>query len=471
MSTRSPTSSGKPASSTIMAPRLESPLPEAESLSWFCPTLPPITVARTTNRIQPRMAVFRCVALQRPARAARFLGCKLLSPVVGVEHCGESSQPRGTGVGRASGVLSGEIPWGPARAGPRPPGAARTVGPWGAYALQVRQNGQHAPVPRRARRQLELGEDARDVALHHALADAEARRRSPGWTGPRPCARAPRARAARACRAGPRGARRSSIRATTSGSSAEPPCPTWRTALAKRVAVGHAVLEQVADALGALPQQLHRVGHLDVLREHEHAGAGQLLADRRAPPAGPRRCAWAASGCRRPRRRAGARAPRAGARRRRRPARRRRSPAPRSTPHDPRAQQHRVVGHDDAQRRAGRALARRRRRRARARRPPRARTRRPSAGARSRSLASARPAPRRARPAARAATSSSHGGGSWTCAHIFSTSLSRSNTTCRSARGTARSPARRRPPARRPRRRAPARATCSRPCPSRSRCA
>src|SRR5215208_314408 len=64
-----------------MAPRLESPLPDAESLSWFCPILPPITVARTTNRIQPRIAVLRCVALQRPARAARFFGCMVLSPV------------------------------------------------------------------------------------------------------------------------------------------------------------------------------------------------------------------------------------------------------------------------------------------------------------------------------------------------------------------------------------------------------
>src|SRR3954471_1436066 len=82
--TRSPASAGKPASSAITAPRLESPLPDATSLSWFCPTLPPITQARTTNRIQPRMAVFRCVALQWPARAARFfLGGKVVSPVWG----------------------------------------------------------------------------------------------------------------------------------------------------------------------------------------------------------------------------------------------------------------------------------------------------------------------------------------------------------------------------------------------------
>ena len=41
----------------------------------FWPILPPTTVARTTNRIQPRMAVLRCWALHRPARAARLRGC------------------------------------------------------------------------------------------------------------------------------------------------------------------------------------------------------------------------------------------------------------------------------------------------------------------------------------------------------------------------------------------------------------
>src|SRR3954447_24966181 len=81
MSTRSPTCCGKPASSTIMAPRLESPLPDAESLSWTWPTLPPTSVASTTNAIHPRIAVFRCCALHLPARAARFLGCKSPSPM------------------------------------------------------------------------------------------------------------------------------------------------------------------------------------------------------------------------------------------------------------------------------------------------------------------------------------------------------------------------------------------------------
>ena len=43
--------------------------------------------------------------------------------------------------------------------------------------------------------------------------------------------------------------------------------------------VRDAVLQQVADALGALGEQVERVLGLDVLREHEHAGAGMLLAD------------------------------------------------------------------------------------------------------------------------------------------------------------------------------------------------
>ena len=40
-----------------------------------------------------------------------------------------------------------------------------------------------------------------------------------------------------------------------------------------------AVLEQVADALGALGEQVERVLGLDVLREDEHARAGMPLAD------------------------------------------------------------------------------------------------------------------------------------------------------------------------------------------------
>ena len=277
-------------------------------------------------------------------------------------------------------------------------------------------------------RELELGEDARDVALDHALAHAEA-------VGDRlvglALGHAPEHLAL---------ARRELVERALGAAAVEHPrhdlgierraaLPDLAHRVGERVAVGHAVLEQVADALGALPQQLDRVGHLDVLREHEHARARQLLADRRGPPRSPssvcvgrhpdvddrhvgpvrahlahelvgvaglrhdveagrlqarRRHRCAAAPSRRPRRRAAAR------------------PAPARAP---------------------------RRRRARARRPPRARTRPPSAGARSDALASA---PASTSPSAHGRsgrTSSSHGGASWTCAHIFSTSLSRSNTT------------------------------------------
>src|SRR5215210_1520204 len=74
-STRSLACSGKPAASTIMSPRFDSPLPRAESSRSFWPTLPPTTVARTTNRIHPRMAGLRCWALHLPMRAAGLRDC------------------------------------------------------------------------------------------------------------------------------------------------------------------------------------------------------------------------------------------------------------------------------------------------------------------------------------------------------------------------------------------------------------
>src|SRR5215217_2705756 len=45
------------------------------------------------------------------------------------------------------------------------------------------------------------------------------------------------------------------------------------------VHVRYAVLEQIADAFGALGEKLHRVRRLYVLREDEHAAGGVLLAD------------------------------------------------------------------------------------------------------------------------------------------------------------------------------------------------
>ena len=132
-----------------------------------------------------------------------------------------------------------------------------------------------------------------------------------------------------------RGGGRRAVR-RPSGSSAEPPSATRRTAPRNSSTSDDAVLEQVADALGAVREQVERVAGLDVLREHEHAGLRVLLADLLARRAGPRRCASAACGCRRSRRRACTSAPSASAPRRCRPGRRPRSRRPRAAARCPR---------------------------------------------------------------------------------------------------------------------------------------
>jgi hypothetical protein len=58
-------------SSRISAMRPDSP-GASPSPSCFVPTAPPSTTAITTNAIQPKVAVFQCAALHRPARAARL---------------------------------------------------------------------------------------------------------------------------------------------------------------------------------------------------------------------------------------------------------------------------------------------------------------------------------------------------------------------------------------------------------------
>src|SRR3954452_2989506 len=95
MSTCSPALSGNPAALMIMSPRLDSPLPAADSSIWFWPTLPPITVARTTNAIQPRIAIFRCCALHLPTRAAMFRDC-MRAPWEGWRGIAGSIAPAGT---------------------------------------------------------------------------------------------------------------------------------------------------------------------------------------------------------------------------------------------------------------------------------------------------------------------------------------------------------------------------------------
>ena len=82
-STCSPLDLRKPASATATSAAFDEPLPICASSSEFVPIIPPPTVARTTNAIQPRIAILRCCALQRPARAARFVGL-MTAPVVDV---------------------------------------------------------------------------------------------------------------------------------------------------------------------------------------------------------------------------------------------------------------------------------------------------------------------------------------------------------------------------------------------------
>ena len=114
------------------------------------------------------------------------------------------------------------------------------------------------------------------------------------------------------------------------------------------VHVGDAVLQQVADALGALAEQLHRVGRLDVLRQDEHARSRASARGSPSPRAAPRRSASAACGCRRARRPACACGPSAAARRRSRSGATTSKPRVLEQPRDPLAQQDGVVREHDA---------------------------------------------------------------------------------------------------------------------------
>src|SRR2546423_8944823 len=59
----------------------------------FVPTAPPIAIAAITKASQPMIAALRCWALQRPARAARLLGCISVPPGWVDLHHGGSVPP------------------------------------------------------------------------------------------------------------------------------------------------------------------------------------------------------------------------------------------------------------------------------------------------------------------------------------------------------------------------------------------
>ena len=112
---------------------------------------------------------------------------------------------------------------------------------------QPAQHREHAAVVGSAGREVELGEDVADVLLDRAVADHERAARSPRSTGPRPSARAPRARAATAARADPgAGCGRAAARRPRGRARCRRRRPGAR--VDELAHVGDAVLQQVADA-------------------------------------------------------------------------------------------------------------------------------------------------------------------------------------------------------------------------------
>ena len=134
---------------------------------------------------------------------------------------------------------------------------------------------------------------------------------------------------------------------TIVGSTTVSPSASRRSASTRMPGVEHALLEQVADALGMLLEQPQRVARLDVAARAGARRRRDVRADLAARRRGPRRCASAACGCRRSPRRGAWRPPGAAARRRPRP-RRRLDAGLAQQAHDALAREHRVLGDDYA---------------------------------------------------------------------------------------------------------------------------
>src|SRR6266545_1035987 len=68
-------------SARICSARRDSPFAIAQSFISRAPTAPPTKTASTAKAIHPNAAVFQCDALQRPARAARFVPAMTTCPL------------------------------------------------------------------------------------------------------------------------------------------------------------------------------------------------------------------------------------------------------------------------------------------------------------------------------------------------------------------------------------------------------
>ena len=106
-------------------------------------------------------------------------------------------------------------------------------------------------------------------------------RQMPAFESPPPSARAPRARAASARRAVRRLAGGRGAAQTTSGSIAVPPRRDAAHRVEEVVDLEHAILQQVAEPLGRLADELERVRSPRHLGEQEDADLGVLLAGSR----------------------------------------------------------------------------------------------------------------------------------------------------------------------------------------------
>src|SRR5262245_14012904 len=104
MRTASPAGCLKPAS-RILSIRPDSPGPGVFGSMVFVPARPPRTKARRTNASQPNVAVFQWSALQRPMRAATFLGLvadMIFLPNVECENTHVSDARDGSGLAASS---------------------------------------------------------------------------------------------------------------------------------------------------------------------------------------------------------------------------------------------------------------------------------------------------------------------------------------------------------------------------------
>src|SRR5262245_46277050 len=114
------------------------------------PTALPIANDATTNASQPKIAIFRCLALQRPMRAAMLVLCfrgDISGSFPGSDVTSPGCHPSALPTVRRSGVLGCGYP--------HPRGSG----------LQKREHGEHATMVVGGRRQFELREDARHMLL------------------------------------------------------------------------------------------------------------------------------------------------------------------------------------------------------------------------------------------------------------------------------------------------------------------